>query len=174
MESVLTLAARHAQCSLAAGLKIEPAALSRLARIWPALAATPGVTEAGCSTPRRSGSSSTRPGSRTPSNRYSTSTPAPSPTFSARQTRTASTAVACADPGNSARHRSASAAPPRWIFPDPAQATISSSSSMMLMAASWAALSALSVSRPAAATASLLLVSSEAPEQALGPLHLNV
>lgn len=46
MEGVLALAARYARCSMAAGLKVEPAALARLERIWPALAATSGVTEA--------------------------------------------------------------------------------------------------------------------------------
>lgn len=48
MTRVLDLAARHARCTMAAGLKVEPAALPRLARHWPALASTPGVTTAEC------------------------------------------------------------------------------------------------------------------------------
>ncbi|EID52548.1 radical SAM protein [Saccharomonospora xinjiangensis] len=43
---VLDHAARYAVCTVAAGLKVEPAALDRLAESWPELASTPGVTEA--------------------------------------------------------------------------------------------------------------------------------
>lgn len=46
MESVLDWVAPYAQCTVAAGLKVEPAALPRLAELWPELAATPGVTTA--------------------------------------------------------------------------------------------------------------------------------
>ncbi|MGH3864862.1 MAG: hypothetical protein ACRDQ4_01770 [Pseudonocardiaceae bacterium] len=46
MEAVLDWAAAYAQCTVAAGLKVEPAALSRLAELWPELATTPGVTTA--------------------------------------------------------------------------------------------------------------------------------
>lgn len=52
MERVLALSARYARCSMAAGLKVEPAAQARLGRIWPALATTSGVTEAECVYPR--------------------------------------------------------------------------------------------------------------------------
>ncbi|GIH71018.1 radical SAM protein [Sphaerimonospora thailandensis] len=46
MTRVLNTAARYAACTMAAGLKVEPEALNRLARLWPALATTPGATEA--------------------------------------------------------------------------------------------------------------------------------
>jgi DNA repair photolyase len=48
MTRVLDLAARYAACTMAAGLKVEAGALGRLSRHWPALAVTPGVTEAEC------------------------------------------------------------------------------------------------------------------------------
>lgn len=46
MEHVLDWAAQYARCTVAAGLKVEPGALPRLAGIWPELATTEGVTEA--------------------------------------------------------------------------------------------------------------------------------
>ncbi|MGH3768386.1 MAG: hypothetical protein ACRDTX_25075 [Pseudonocardiaceae bacterium] len=46
METVLNWAAAYAQCTVAAGLKVEPAALPRLAEQWPDLATTQGVTTA--------------------------------------------------------------------------------------------------------------------------------
>ncbi len=46
MHSVLGLARRYARCTVAAGLKVEPAALPRLRRLWPELAEAPGVTQA--------------------------------------------------------------------------------------------------------------------------------
>ncbi|MGH3477212.1 MAG: hypothetical protein ACRDRY_12235 [Pseudonocardiaceae bacterium] len=46
MREVLGWAARFARCTVAAGLKVEPAALGRLAGHWPELADTPGVTDA--------------------------------------------------------------------------------------------------------------------------------
>lgn len=46
MEAVLDWVARYARCTVAAGLKVEPAALRRLARWWPELATTAGVTDA--------------------------------------------------------------------------------------------------------------------------------
>lgn len=46
MEQVIGWASRFAQCTMAAGLKVEPGALSRLAGAWPELAEAPGVTEA--------------------------------------------------------------------------------------------------------------------------------
>ena len=46
MEAVLDWAAAYARCTVAAGLKVEPAALPRLAQRWPELATTPGVTTA--------------------------------------------------------------------------------------------------------------------------------
>ncbi|WP_245614287.1 hypothetical protein [Actinokineospora inagensis] len=46
METVLAWAAEYAHCTVAAGLKVEPDALPRLAGLWPELATTPGVTEA--------------------------------------------------------------------------------------------------------------------------------
>lgn len=52
MEHVLDLAARYAACTMAAGLKVEPSAVDRLAVHWPQLANTPGVTEAECVYPR--------------------------------------------------------------------------------------------------------------------------
>lgn len=52
MEAVLDWAAAYAWCTMAAGLKVEPAALSRLAALWPGLATTPGVTEAECVYPK--------------------------------------------------------------------------------------------------------------------------
>jgi DNA repair photolyase len=52
MDGVLALAAKHARCSMAAGLKVEAAALDRLAEIWPELAGTSGVSEAECVYPR--------------------------------------------------------------------------------------------------------------------------
>lgn len=52
MEQVLALAAEYSVCTMAAGLKVEPDALERLAVHWPQLATTPGVTEAECVYPR--------------------------------------------------------------------------------------------------------------------------
>jgi DNA repair photolyase len=52
MEAVFDWAAAHAHCTVAAGLKVEPAALPRLARLWPELATTPGVTTAECVYPQ--------------------------------------------------------------------------------------------------------------------------
>lgn len=46
MEAVFDWAATYARCTVAAGLKVEPAALPRLAELWPELATTPGVTTA--------------------------------------------------------------------------------------------------------------------------------
>ena len=46
MSEVLGWAARFARCTVAAGLKVEPAALPRLADHWPQLADTAGVTNA--------------------------------------------------------------------------------------------------------------------------------
>lgn len=46
MTAVLDWAHRFAQCTVAAGLKVEPAALPRLAEVWPELATAAGVTEA--------------------------------------------------------------------------------------------------------------------------------
>ncbi|MPZ00452.1 MAG: hypothetical protein GEU97_21215 [Actinophytocola sp.] len=46
MERVLDWAARYARCTVAAGLKVERAGLPRLAKRWPQLASTDGVTEA--------------------------------------------------------------------------------------------------------------------------------
>jgi DNA repair photolyase len=46
MERVLDHAANYATCTMAAGLKVEPAALPRLAEIWPELATTEGVSTA--------------------------------------------------------------------------------------------------------------------------------
>ncbi|MGH3623511.1 MAG: hypothetical protein ACRDQ5_17215, partial [Sciscionella sp.] len=46
MGAVLDWVAAYARCTVAAGLKVEPAALSRLAELWPELATTPGVTTA--------------------------------------------------------------------------------------------------------------------------------
>lgn len=46
MRTVLDWAARYAHCTVAAGLKVEPSALPRLAQRWPELATTPGVTTA--------------------------------------------------------------------------------------------------------------------------------
>jgi DNA repair photolyase len=46
MTDVLDLAATYATCTMVAGLKVEPAARQRLARLWPALANTVGVVEA--------------------------------------------------------------------------------------------------------------------------------
>ena len=48
MTRVLDLAARYAACTMAAGLKVEPAALSRLSRHWPELATAAGAAEAEC------------------------------------------------------------------------------------------------------------------------------
>jgi DNA repair photolyase len=48
MEAVLDWVTPHARCTVAAGLKVEPAALPRLAELWPELATTPGVTTAEC------------------------------------------------------------------------------------------------------------------------------
>jgi DNA repair photolyase len=52
MEKVLDHAAMYAACTMAAGLKVEPAALPRLAQMWPELATTDGVTSAECVYPR--------------------------------------------------------------------------------------------------------------------------
>ncbi|MEV5543293.1 hypothetical protein AB0L13_41380 [Saccharopolyspora shandongensis] len=46
MERVLDWTSRYARCTVAAGLKVEKAALLRLSEAWPDLASTPGVTEA--------------------------------------------------------------------------------------------------------------------------------
>lgn len=46
MERVLDWAARYARCSVAAGLKVEPAALPRLSQLWPELGTVAGATEA--------------------------------------------------------------------------------------------------------------------------------
>lgn len=46
MQAVLDWVASYARCTVAAGLKVEPAALSRLAGLWPELGTTPGVTAA--------------------------------------------------------------------------------------------------------------------------------
>lgn len=46
MRRVLDHAARYARCTIAAGLKVEKDALTRLAQVWPELAAMPEVTEA--------------------------------------------------------------------------------------------------------------------------------
>jgi len=46
MGAVLDWVAAYTQCTVAAGLKVEPAALSRLAELWPELATTPRVTAA--------------------------------------------------------------------------------------------------------------------------------
>lgn len=46
MTRVLDLAAAHATCTMAAGLKVEAEAVERLSGIWPGLADTPGVTRA--------------------------------------------------------------------------------------------------------------------------------
>lgn len=46
MQRVLEHAARYARCTVAAGLKVEPAALARLSQLWPELATTPAATEA--------------------------------------------------------------------------------------------------------------------------------
>lgn len=46
MRSVFEHAATYSRCSVAAGLKVEDAALARLSGDWPELATTPGVTEA--------------------------------------------------------------------------------------------------------------------------------
>jgi DNA repair photolyase len=46
MEAVLDWAARYARCTVAAGLKVEEAALDRLAGIWPELRQTDGATRA--------------------------------------------------------------------------------------------------------------------------------
>jgi len=53
MGAVLDWVAAYAQCTVAAGLKVEPAALSRLAELWPELATTPGVTAAEGVYPKR-------------------------------------------------------------------------------------------------------------------------
>lgn len=52
MEAVFDWAAAYARCTVAAGLKVEPAALPRLAERWPELATTPGVTTAECVYPK--------------------------------------------------------------------------------------------------------------------------
>jgi DNA repair photolyase len=52
METVFDWAAAYARCTMAAGLKVEPAALHRLAELWPELATTPGVTAAECVYPQ--------------------------------------------------------------------------------------------------------------------------
>lgn len=46
MHQVLDHAARYARCTVAAGLKVETAALARLSEVWPELATTPGVAAA--------------------------------------------------------------------------------------------------------------------------------
>ncbi|GAA2693014.1 MULTISPECIES: hypothetical protein [Actinosynnema] len=52
MTAVLDWAAAHARCTVAAGLKVEAAALPGLARLWPELATTPEVDKAECVYPR--------------------------------------------------------------------------------------------------------------------------
>jgi len=52
MEGVFDWAATYAHCTVAAGLKVEPDALPRLAELWPELATTPGVTAAECVYPQ--------------------------------------------------------------------------------------------------------------------------
>ncbi|MGH3568504.1 MAG: hypothetical protein ACRDRH_21260 [Pseudonocardia sp.] len=52
MEAVFDWAAEYALCTVAAGLKVEPAALPRLAELWPELATAPGVTAAECVYPQ--------------------------------------------------------------------------------------------------------------------------
>lgn len=52
MEAVFDWAAEYARCTVAAGLKVEPAAVPRLAELWPELATTPGVTSAECVYPQ--------------------------------------------------------------------------------------------------------------------------
>lgn len=52
MEAVFDWAAAYAWCTVAAGLKVEAAALPRLAELWPELATTPGVTTAECVYPK--------------------------------------------------------------------------------------------------------------------------
>lgn len=46
MRGVLDWVAAYARCTVVAGLKVESAALSRLAALWPELGTTPGVTAA--------------------------------------------------------------------------------------------------------------------------------
>ncbi|MGH3988904.1 MAG: hypothetical protein ACRDTZ_16585 [Pseudonocardiaceae bacterium] len=46
MRAVLDWVASYARCTVAAGLKVESAAVSRLAALWPELGTTPGVTAA--------------------------------------------------------------------------------------------------------------------------------
>ncbi|GAA0534941.1 hypothetical protein [Saccharopolyspora thermophila] len=53
MQDVLDHVAEYAMCTVAAGLKVEKAALPRLAKFWPELAEKPGVTEAEGVYPRR-------------------------------------------------------------------------------------------------------------------------
>ena len=45
MRGVLDWVSRYAECTVAAGLKVEPAALERLTRMWPELAQVDGVTD---------------------------------------------------------------------------------------------------------------------------------
>lgn len=52
MEAVFDWASEYARCTMAAGLKVEPAALARLAALWPELATTSGVTTAECVYPK--------------------------------------------------------------------------------------------------------------------------
>ena len=52
MQGVLDHAAAYATATMVAGLKVEPAALGRLAQMWPELATTRGVTAAECVYPR--------------------------------------------------------------------------------------------------------------------------
>lgn len=52
MERVLDHAATFATATMVAGLKVEPAALPRLAQMWPELTTTDGVTDAECVYPR--------------------------------------------------------------------------------------------------------------------------
>ncbi|WP_226931214.1 hypothetical protein [Parafrankia sp. CH37] len=52
MEAVFDWAAEYARCTVAAGLKVESAALARLAELWSELATTPGVTAAECVYPQ--------------------------------------------------------------------------------------------------------------------------
>lgn len=46
MQRVFAWASRFARCTVAAGLKVERAAVERLAQVWPELAETPEVTDA--------------------------------------------------------------------------------------------------------------------------------
>ncbi len=109
---VLDYAARYAACTVAAGLKVEPAALDRLAESWPELARTPGVTEAAGVYPRPFWEFIHRTWQRHPGYRCFTPTPAPCPMSSTERTRSAFSAARPAGSATPARSRSANAAPP--------------------------------------------------------------